>query len=402
MTKTLRSGGPEDSLPPPLAALLQPELPSLSSEIIAEIRHSIPEYARPLDGPYGQELRNGVEQALTTFVDQIAVPSAPHDRRDDMCRRLGQLEALEGRTLDDLQAAYRIGAHVAWRRAMKVGMRNNLSSSIMTRLADALFIYIDELASLSLKGYLEAKAQSAEELADRRRRLLHVILEGPEVPRRAISDLAELADWPVPDEVTLVALPADAQQANESLRHSLGRHVLADLCCADPYLLIPGPLESGQRTALDTMPAGSRVAVGLTVPLADAADSLRWARRALALTTAGTISSGQVTWCEDHLVTLWLQADGGLLDQLARRRFAPMDGLNPRQRERLTLTLTAWLETRGTAAEIAEALDIHPQTVRYRIRQLERIFGDQLNDPESRFALELVLRAARLRPESTP
>jgi hypothetical protein len=39
-------------------------------------------------------------------------------------------------------------AHVAWRRATKVGVRHNLSSTIMTRLAGALFVYIDELASM--------------------------------------------------------------------------------------------------------------------------------------------------------------------------------------------------------------------------------------------------------------
>jgi DNA-binding CsgD family transcriptional regulator len=401
MTKTLRAGGPDESLgmlPPQLAVLIRPELPSLSGEIIMEIRRSIPEYARPLDGPYGHALRNGVEQALTTFVDQIAVPSTPHDRRDEMCRKLGQSEALEGRTLDSLQAAYRIGAHVAWRRAMKVGMRNNLSSSIMTRLADALFLYIDELASLSLEGYLEAKTQSAEELAERRRRLLHVILEGSSVPRRAITDLAKLADWPVPDEVTLVAV----QEGAEGLAVSLPRGVLADLCGAEPYLLVPGALESEERATLEAALAGRRAAIGLTVPLAEATDSLRWARQALALNMEGIVGNGHVTWCEDHLVTLCLLSDTALIDQLARRRFAPLTDLTPRQRDRLTRTLGAWLETRGTAAEIADALDIHPQTVRYRIRQLDRIFGDDLKDPDARFALEVVVRATRMRAEPAP
>jgi DNA-binding PucR family transcriptional regulator len=46
-------------------------------------------------------------------------------------------------------------------------------------------------------------------------------------------------------------------------------------------------------------------------------------------------------------------------------------------------------------------LDVHPQTVRYRMRSLETIFGDQLVDPESRFATEAVLRALRLRSRST-
>lgn len=64
-------------------------------------------------------------------------------------------------------------------------------------------------------------------------------------------------------------------------------------------------------------------------------------------------------------------------------------------------TLRIWLDTRGTAAQMGALLDVHPQTVRYRMRSLETIFGDQLVDPESRFATEAVLRALRLRSRST-
>ena len=44
---------------------------------------------------------------------------------------------------------------------------------------------------------------------------------------------------------------------------------------------------------------------------------------------------------------------------------------------------------------IAAALDVHPQTVRYRVRQLRDLFGERLEDPEARFELSLALRARR-------
>jgi DNA-binding PucR family transcriptional regulator len=44
---------------------------------------------------------------------------------------------------------------------------------------------------------------------------------------------------------------------------------------------------------------------------------------------------------------------------------------------------------------VAEALHVHPQTVAYRLGQLRTLFGDGLNDPDRRFALELALRARR-------
>lgn len=402
MRRTLEPSGlqePPAPLPRQLAAIMLPELPSLTEEIIAHIRHAVPEYARPLDGPYGQALRVGVVQALTAFVDQVADPSAPQDRRDHMCRRLGLLEAREGRSLDSLQAAYRIGAHVAWRRAMKVGKRHNLSSSIMSQLADSLFAYIDRLASLSLEGFLEAKAQSSEELRERRRRLLGFLLELSPLSRRAVEETARLAGWTVPEEVTLVALRPGATCAETALDEDL----LVDLGAAEPSLLIPGPLHSGRRAMLEAaLDDPGAATVGLTMPLANAADSLRWARQALALADAGVIGDDGLTLCEDHLLTLWLRADDALVDELARRQFAMMAELTPRQRERLTETLRSWLETRGNATEIADRLQVHPQTVRYRMRQLERTLGDRLNDSNARFAMEVVLRATELRVRTTP
>lgn len=378
-------------LPPRLAGLMRPELPSLAEEIVTEIRRAIPEYARPLDGPYGHVLRLSVEHNLAAFVDRIAAPhGAPAD--DDSAataRMLGQYEAHEGRDLDSLQAAYRIGGQVAWRRVMRVAPRHDISAAVMSRLADALFVYLDELAELSLDGYRQARARPIPALDERRRRLLRLLLDGPEAD---VAESAEAAGWPVPDEVTLVAVEPDARCAWAALDED----VLADLECAAPHLLLPGPFTPERRRMLDEALPGRLIAVGVTMPTRQAADSLRWARRALGLALGGVLD-GPVVRCEEHLVTLWLLSDPALVDELARRRLGVLDGMTPGQRDRLTETLRTWLVTRGTAAEMAAILHIHPQTVRYRMRKIEQTFGAELADPEARFGIEAVLRAAHLR-----
>jgi hypothetical protein len=379
--------------PPELADLIRPELPSLTEDIIAEVRRAIPEYARPMDGPYGRVLRMGVGQALTTFVELIIDPTASRDHRDKVCRKLGEYEAAEGRSLDSLQAAYRIGAHVAWRRAVELGARHSISSKVMSQLADAVFGYIDDLAKESTRGYLDAKKESSTSQDEWRQRMLRLILEQPAVPRRAIGDLAELVGWTLPQQVRLVAI---APPIATSLALPAG--ALADLKAAEPQLLLPGDVEGHQRTALEAALAGRPAAVGIKVPLAEAADSLHWARQALALARSGAIAPGKLIFCDDHLLTLWL-SEGRLLKQLAKQQFASLAGLSERQQQRLTDTLDVWLETGGKAAEVAERLKVHPQTVRYRMRILERVLGGQLNDPDSRFAMEVVLRARRLQEE---
>ena len=396
MTHAVEPNGVADPpfmIPRQLAALLRPELDSLAEEIITEIRRTIPEYARPIDGPYGQALRVGVGMAITAFVNQLADPSSGREHRDDVCRKLGQNEEHEGRSMDTLQAAYRVGGRVAWQRIMKVGRRNSFSSATMSQLADALFGYLDELASLSLAGYTEARARSAEAVQEWRRRLLHLILECGAVPDNAIGELAALARWRVPTDVTLVAVTSGAAVA----RPLLDEDMLVDLRGAEPYLLIPGPLTQARQRVLQTALPGERLAVGVTVPLRAAVDSLRWARQALNLALLGVFGPGKLVNCADHLPTVWLLSDTALIDQISNRQLAALDGLTDKQRTRLLETLGAWLRTRGSAAEIAEQLNVHPQTVRYRMRQLEKTFGTQLDDPDERFALELVLRASRLR-----
>ena len=403
MTRTSERGAEHEQpsvLSPDLAAVLRPELPSLADEIITAIRDKIPEYARPIDGPYGQIMRTGVEQALTSFVDLVADPATSRADRDGVARMLGRHEAEEGRSLDSLQAAYRVGAQVAWHRAMEVGRAARLSSSVMSTLADAVFAYMNDLATLSFEGYRELTAQSAEEQHAARRRLLQLILDRDNpVPLRALADLAETACWPLPEQVIAVALtPApDSLAAGALAAFPAEDDVLASLDNPQPHLLFRADTGALRWETLQPGLGGRRAAIGLAVPLADAADSLRWARQALALAESGTIEADPVVYCEDHLVTLWLLSDGALADQVSRRHFGALEGLTPRQQERLTETFGAWLETRGTAAEIADRLQVHPQTVRYRIRQLERTLGDQFGDPDARFAMEMVLRVMRLR-----
>ena len=67
----------------------------------------------------------------------------------------------------------------------------------------------------------------------------------------------------------------------------------------------------------------------------------------------------------------------------------------------LAETLLAWLET-GKSSSVASRLFIHPQTARYRLHKLQDLFGDQLDNPDARFELALVLRARHAGPQRGP
>jgi hypothetical protein len=266
----------------------------------------------------------------------------------------------------------------------------------MTRLAEALFAYNDELASLSVQGYLEVRSAGDEPPGDKRR-LLRLVLR-PGAASGALARTAKAAGWELPDTVAMVAIPAGAR----CIREALDGDVLVNLAEAAPHLLIPGGYGPERAAMLGRALPERRFAVGLTVPLEEAGDSLRWARRALALVEAGLLEDGGPTLCERHLLELWLLSDGPLLDQLARRELAALAGMPRTRRMRMTETLGAWLEAQGNAVEAARRLRLHPQTVRYRMRQISVTFDRQLTDPAARFVLDAVLRAHRMRERRAP
>src|ERR1700750_221852 len=98
-----------DGISPDVARVLRPVLPGLSAEMIREIGAQVPDYSRPLEGEFGVALRFGVERALRRFVDTIehAGRVRAGDRRTYI--ELGRAEMRQGRTLNALLAAYRVG-----------------------------------------------------------------------------------------------------------------------------------------------------------------------------------------------------------------------------------------------------------------------------------------------------
>ncbi|MGW4272219.1 PucR family transcriptional regulator [Streptomyces seoulensis] len=397
MPSTMRPpelGEPLDPLPREFAALIRPELPGLMKEIRLEVIRAYPVYARLLNGPNADAIRQGVEQALSAFVDRVAEPGKDSTVRDELLRKFGRVEAYEGRDMGTLQGAYRLGARVALRRAKAVGRHYHLSATVVLAFADALFAYVEELEAISREGYVEVQSRAASEVSALRRKLLHLILAAPPLSQSTVMELCEAAAWQLPAEVTLVALRSPVP---DQLEAGLPADVLADLDIPQPHLLFPGAMTPQRLATLEKALAGTQAAVGLTVPHDQAADSVRWARRALQLVDEGVLADAPLISCEDHLVTLWLLSDPPLMSQVAARELAPLRELPASRRDRLLDTLRVHVSTRATAEQVGEILGVHAQTVRYRLRNLDARLGDRLTDPDHRFALEAVLRALDLR-----
>src|SRR5712672_918232 len=137
MTKISKSE-PWHALRSELADAIEHELPKATEEILATIAREVPEYARPLEGAFGVAMGTGVSEALRQFVALIRDPEAGRDPGRDVYVGLGRAELREGRTLDALQSAYRVGARVAWRRVSAAARRAGASPEQLGLLAEAI------------------------------------------------------------------------------------------------------------------------------------------------------------------------------------------------------------------------------------------------------------------------
>ncbi len=381
-----------ESLPPETIAAVRDELGPLADGIIAAVRAASPIYGEVFGSPEGMALRLGVEQAIRAFLDAVERGRRPARETDELWRMLGEAEYQAGRSLEDLRAAFRSGIRAAWRGAADVATRAGVSASATISLAEAIFVYGDELATDVVEGYLRIQSDQAGERERRRRRLAGALLDPAGQDPETVARAAELAQWPLPRELALVAVGGDDPAA---LARRLDLDALVGSDGEGAWLMLPDPDAPGRRAvverALDEQPA----AIGPTVAPADAHRSLRWAR--LALDVVHNPTGGAVR-AADHLSDLILLQDRPLAALLFRTRLAPLDDLPAGERERLTETLTAWLAHQRHTPAIAEELHVHPQTVRYRIAKLRELLGEAMDTGEGRFELGLALRISAVGP----
>ncbi|HEU5470294.1 MAG TPA: helix-turn-helix domain-containing protein [Actinophytocola sp.] len=382
------SAGLWSQLPRELGALFRPGVVELTEDILRELRCGAPALSPVPADDSTALIVMAIQRAVVQFIDRLEDPAAAQQDQAELLYQLGLHETPDGAVLDSLQSAYRAGARVAWRHMSRIGQAAGVPLPTLGLLAEAIFAYTGELSAQSIAGLVAAQARAAGALDRRRRTLLDAILTRAEGLDRA----AEQAGWPPPERVVAVALRIREEEVE---RPGVDRRMLADLERADPCLLLA-------ETDLDLLDEITlrlpvlRAAAGPVVTLAHACDSLRWAGRMLRFVERGILPDVPLTRFDEHMSALWLLHDPFLLKELSDRALAPLAGLAAPERDQLGETLLAWLESRRGTAEIAQILGVPPRTVRYRLRRIEQLFGDRLDDPQVRFDLEVALRARRV------
>lgn len=305
-------------------------------------------------------------------------------------RDLGFTEAHRGTTEPDVRHAASLLARHAWHAISRYATEAGWKAGALGNIGTLLFTLREHAEELVVAGY-RSVPRPAGGPSEKRRQLIAALLADDSIPEprrtRELRSRARAAQWEVP--ANLVVLRFRAAPGAPPLGT---RGALVDNSVAPVRVIAADTIaEETIRLLADAGAAPIAVSPWTAPALAGSADRL--AKRAIALSESGVITAAPVIRCDEHASLLWLHAEPEIRSQMTQELLSPLLAEHPTSRMALAETMLIWLTTRDSAPAIAERLGVHPQTVRYRWRRLQELFGDRLLDPEFVTTVALLLRA---------
>ncbi|MGI9000912.1 MAG: PucR family transcriptional regulator [Pseudonocardia sp.] len=375
-----------------LAPAIAARLPAILDEVRELLADRHPDYAAFL-----AEQIDEVAAAAESFVGRLIGSDPGSGVEQALFEEIGRLHHGQGRDVISLLAAYRTGATVAWRHVSEAALALDAPVDAVAGLAGVVFAAVDQLSSASLHGYLSEQTDAAHARDHLRTELAEMLLSDRS-DSAAVRAAAARADWSPPQQAAVVLVDPDSEVARVLLARLDG--TCLHLRRPDARIaIVPDASGPGRRDRLAGALRGAGAVVGSTVPLDRLPASLPLVELAARLHKTDLLNDDPL-FVDEHLDAIIVHGNESLLAALRRKHLAPLDGLPHRARERLEATLTSWLLNMGDRRAIAGELQIHPQTVRYRLGQLRELFGPALEDPSARATLLLALGWGSAAPES--
>lgn len=152
-----------------------------------------------------------------------------------------------------------------------------------------------------------------------------------------------------------------------------------------------------RRAVLHELGGGGRVRIGVGGGCGGVGDfprSYREAQTALRV-QAGSHGPERVTVFDELGVYRLLSRleDTAEVERFVRDWLGALLDYDARKQSELVRTLSVYLERGGNYNASAEALVVHRSTMKYRLQRIRELSGHDLNDPDSRFNLQLATRA---------
>jgi DNA-binding PucR family transcriptional regulator len=364
---------------------------SFSVEMAAELHRSIPELGG--DDPNAiEEARASCEGNLALAwslladgadVSRVAAPPAALEYARSAARRNVSLAAL--------LRAYRLGHAMAFDRfsdalSARVGQADDLAAGVEL-CSSFMFTYIDRVSDAVVEEYSAERGRWVRSAAAMRAEVVRTVLDGGPVDRDSAS--ASLSYELRRHHVALVVW-SEAPLGLDGLG-SLERAATAAagaLGCREPLIVSAGgatiwawagshepPPASPDSLPRLRLPRGVRVAIGspgFDIPGFRASHAEATHGQRLALLSCGDRPT--LTWYRDQELASLLTNDLERARSFVLRELGALASSEPSV-ARLRETLRLYLQTWGSHVRTAELLNVHQNTVAYRIRRAEELRG---------------------------
>lgn len=373
------------------------------------IATAVPSYGRG-----GEPLMDEVKDAVRTNVEVLAmVLSEEREVRPEelqLIENVGARRAEAGIPLDDVLSAYRSVSRVCWDvLAQEARAYEGDALEATIELAEAIFRYTDQISAAVADAYARAQRSIVREQEGARREFLADLLYGtdasPEdILRRAhafgydlsLTYVAMVGLGPERDgrnesAVSAAAAGASTDAAPDAIVLQKGEHTIALL----PSDKVSDPLMVTEKLIAE-LGFGWRFGMGgPELGLEGIRRAYIEAREALEVGLALGME-GPIFRFDDLLLYHFLRSDPSLAARFIEQSLGPLIEYDQRRKGELVKTIEAYFHSDGSVKLAGESLFAHPHTVSYRLKQVERLTGWSLRDPEDKLRLQLALRAYRL------
>jgi PucR C-terminal helix-turn-helix domain len=380
--------------------VLVDRLPQLLDEVHRLLSEEWPDYAQFLAEEH-DEVATAAESFMRWLVhiaghglSHLPQDSIPEfDAQTELFEEIGRVQWREGRDVSALLAAYQVGARAAWHYVSSTALAAGMAPEVLAALAEAVFIFIDQLSSASAHGFVLEQSEAGATRERLRDELVELLLSDRS-DMVGVRAAAVRVGWRLPREAAVLLVDPANPVGQAMLARLDSSCLLIRRRGALLGAIVPDPIRPGRRQRLVSTLRGASAVIGHPVPLEQLPFSVQIAEMAAQLKGAGVLDDDPV-FAEEHLDAIIVHRDARLLDALRKQTLAPLAGLAPTVRQRLSETLASWLRHMGDRQAVAADLHIHPQTVRYRMTQLHDIFGPALDDPVARARMTLALAWTR-------
>ena len=329
---------------------------------------------------------------LTGDVDTDDVFDAP--------RETGSRRAQQGMPVQSVLHAYRVGFRVIWDGLMTQARHREGGLEVLAEAATTVWEIVDEFSSSVGDAYRSTEASIARRDDRRREALLDAVLEGRGTDRAVAADASAALDLPEHGRFVVIVLEASegGRSGGDALAVRGLRAVWRARAGRDVGLVSIGRSSPGEVCAALAVIPASRAGVSPVVEgLADVDVALRQAETAL---RALPPSETGVVELDAGLPGALLVTAPDLSARLVHRAIGGVLALEVDERDLLLETLTAWLDTGGSAGQTASRLYCHRNTVLNRLRRLEALTGRSVERVDHLVEWSLALLAMRLLPQN--